>query len=63
MIVLNGAQGLSEVLAQALSQGVAGLHMARSLLSNTGNGNVNGNGTGNGTAETDAHEAATPDHP
>ncbi|HEY2332627.1 MAG TPA: SPFH domain-containing protein, partial [Acidimicrobiales bacterium] len=59
MIVLNGAQGLSEVLAQALSQGVAGLHMARSLLSNTGNGN----GTGNGTAETDAHEAATPDHP
>jgi hypothetical protein len=39
MIVLNGAQGLSEVLAQALSQGVAGLHMARSLLANTGSKN------------------------
>jgi uncharacterized membrane protein YqiK len=39
MIVLNGAQGLSEVLAQALSQGVAGLHMARSLLANTGSAN------------------------
>ena len=30
MIVLNGAQGLSDTLAQALSQGVAGLSMARS---------------------------------
>jgi uncharacterized membrane protein YqiK len=35
MIVLNGAQGLSETLAQALSQGVAGLQLARSLLSGT----------------------------
>jgi uncharacterized membrane protein YqiK len=32
MIVLNGAQGVSEMLAQALSQGVTGLKMARSLL-------------------------------
>src|SRR5829696_9090597 len=32
MIVLNGAQGLSEVLAQALSQGVTGLKLARGLL-------------------------------
>ena len=32
MIVLNGAQGLSDTLAQALSQGVAGLSMARNLL-------------------------------
>src|SRR5947208_592256 len=32
MIVLNGAQGLSETLAQALSQGVAGLQMARKVL-------------------------------
>ena len=32
MIVLNGAQGLSEALAQALSQGVAGLQLARNLL-------------------------------
>ncbi|HEV7535256.1 MAG TPA: SPFH domain-containing protein [Acidimicrobiia bacterium] len=35
MIVLNGAQGLSEALASALSSGVAGLQMARSLLSHT----------------------------
>jgi flotillin len=33
MIVMNGAQGLSEALAQALSQGVAGLALARNLLS------------------------------
>lgn len=32
MVVLNGAEGVSEMLAQALSQGVAGLQMARSLL-------------------------------
>ncbi len=32
LIVLNGAQGLSEVLAQALSQGVAGLQLARGVL-------------------------------
>jgi uncharacterized membrane protein YqiK len=36
MIVLNGAQGLSEALAQALSQGVAGLQMARNLLGGAG---------------------------
>jgi uncharacterized membrane protein YqiK len=39
MIVLNGAQGVSEMLAQALSQGVAGLQMARSLLGGGNNGN------------------------
>jgi uncharacterized membrane protein YqiK len=39
MIVLNGAQGLSEALASALSSGVAGLQMARSILGqNSGNG-------------------------
>ncbi|HUR23288.1 MAG TPA: SPFH domain-containing protein [Acidimicrobiales bacterium] len=43
MIVLNGAAGLSEALAQALSQGVAGLQLARNLLAGstkpaTGNG-------------------------
>src|SRR5215469_11689523 len=32
LIVLNGAQGISDTLAQALSQGVAGLHLARKLL-------------------------------
>ena len=49
MIVLNGAQGLSDVLAQALSQGVTGLQMARSLLAG-----VNGS-TADGSDE--------PDHP
>lgn len=37
MIVLNGATGLSEALAQALSQGTTGLQLARNLLSG-GNG-------------------------
>lgn len=32
LVVLNGAEGLSATLAQALSQGVAGLGMARKLL-------------------------------
>src|SRR5215472_193727 len=32
LIVLNGAQGISDALAQALSQGVAGLQLARRLL-------------------------------
>jgi uncharacterized membrane protein YqiK len=43
MIVMNGAQGLSEALAQALSQGVAGLQLARNLLSGA-NGEKEGNG-------------------
>ncbi|HZA81952.1 MAG TPA: SPFH domain-containing protein, partial [Actinomycetes bacterium] len=42
MIVLNGAQGLSEALAQALSQGVAGLQLARNLLAGAGAGNGKG---------------------
>jgi uncharacterized membrane protein YqiK len=33
MIVLNGAQGISDLLAQTLSQGTAGLALARKLLS------------------------------
>jgi uncharacterized membrane protein YqiK len=41
MIVLNGAQGLSEALAAALSQGVAGLQLARNLLAG-GNGTTTG---------------------
>lgn len=32
LIVLNGASGLSDALAQALSQGVTGLQMARKIL-------------------------------
>ena len=34
MIVVNGAEGVSEMLASALSQGVAGLKLARGLLGN-----------------------------
>jgi len=48
MIVLNGAQGLSEALAQALSQGVAGLQLARGILGGKGNGSVETNGTAKG---------------
>jgi len=36
MVVLNGAQGVSEVLAQALTQGAAGLQLARGLLARNG---------------------------
>lgn len=36
LIVLNGAQGVSDALAQALSQGVAGLQLARRLLAEPG---------------------------
>jgi flotillin len=52
MIVMNGAQGLSEALAQALSQGVAGLALARNLLSGSnhdedgGGAHRSGNGAG-----------------
>ena len=59
LIVLNGAQGLSEVLAQALSQGVAGLRLARNLLSGDEIGN--GHGAGNGEAKTpEAASGAAP---
>jgi flotillin len=34
LIVLNGAEGLSEVMAQALSQGATGLKLAKELLAN-----------------------------
>src|SRR4051812_8791603 len=50
MILLNGATGMTEVLAQALSQGVTGLQMARNLLAGS-------NGT-NGTAPNGAQDAA-----
>src|SRR5207248_9142541 len=39
LIVLNGAQGLSETLAQALSQGATGLDLARQLLAGEDGGN------------------------
>jgi uncharacterized membrane protein YqiK len=61
MIVLNGAQGLSDALAQAMSQGVAGLQLARNLLGKGNHGAnaaaPNANGAGAGTVP------AVPDHP
>ncbi|HEU0131535.1 MAG TPA: SPFH domain-containing protein [Mycobacteriales bacterium] len=45
MIVLNGAEGMSQALAQALSQGVAGLQLARSVLGGRGTGNGDANGS------------------
>ncbi len=47
MILLNGAQGLSDVLAQALSQGVTGLSMARNLLA----GNSASSNSSNGASD------------
>jgi uncharacterized membrane protein YqiK len=44
LIVLNGAAGLSETLAQALSQGAAGLAMARKLLSSGAGGSSEATG-------------------
>jgi uncharacterized membrane protein YqiK len=43
MILLNGAQGISDVLAQALSQGATGLALARNLLSGASKGVTGGN--------------------
>jgi uncharacterized membrane protein YqiK len=39
IILLNGAEGLSQILAQTLSQGVAGLQLARNLLSSRNGSN------------------------
>src|SRR5215216_4812490 len=54
LIVLNGAQGLSETLAQALSQGVAGLQLARNLLA--GPNGKNGSSKSGDGSETAAVE-------
>ncbi len=52
MIVLNGAQGLSEALAQALSQGVAGLQLARNLLAGPSGANSGGPNGGKPAGDT-----------
>ncbi len=45
MIVLNGAQGIGEIVGQALSQGAAGLQLVRGLMRNlSGNGDARANG-------------------
>ena len=49
LIVLNGATGLTEMLGQALSQGAAGMQLARNLLSRQG-GDEGGNGDGKAAA-------------
>jgi len=53
--VLNGAKGLSETLAQALSQGATGLDLARQLLAGK-NGSRK-----NGAAHTDTEPLAATD--
>jgi len=55
MILLNGAQGLSDVLAQALSQGVTGLQMARNMLA--GSNGTTANAASAGSAIGSAPEA------
>src|SRR5437762_12715054 len=52
LIVLNRATGLSDALAQALSQGVTGLQMARQLLSGAASGG-NGKQAENGKSASD----------
>ncbi|GAA4590029.1 flotillin family protein [Planotetraspora phitsanulokensis] len=42
MVVLNGAQGIEEMLAKALTLGGTGLGLARSLLAKGGSASVNG---------------------
>ena len=57
LVVLNGAQGLSDALAQALSQGVAGLQMARNLLSGAAGNSSNGSGNAESSEQTKAVES------
>jgi uncharacterized membrane protein YqiK len=58
MILLNGAQGLSDVLAQAMSQGVTGLQLARNLLAGS-----NGNGVGSHANGAEANKASSSSPP
>ncbi|MGI8757409.1 MAG: SPFH domain-containing protein [Acidimicrobiales bacterium] len=58
MILLNGAQGLSDVLAQALSQGVTGLQMARNMLAGSNGITHGGSGTGSANGSSDNGAAA-----
>ncbi|ONH22767.1 flotillin [Pseudofrankia asymbiotica] len=58
LIVLNGATGLSEALAQALSQGTSAFQMARTMLG--GNGNGNGGTPGHATSTSPESTAPPP---
>ncbi|MEP7104857.1 MAG: SPFH domain-containing protein [Chloroflexota bacterium] len=58
LIVLNGAEGISETLAQAVSQGAAGLQLARQLLARPGEAAAaDSNGNGNGRRKAAAKPA------
>lgn len=63
LIVLNGAQGLSEVLATAMSQGISGLQLAREILaggSKKGSDDPHQNGDGRVAAGDRWSSAARP---
>jgi|tagenome__1003787_1003787.scaffolds.fasta_scaffold20980429_4 flotillin len=57
--VLNGAQGITEIMAQVLMQGGQGLQIVRQMLSSTLEATAT-NGSGNGQAPAPAHEPAAP---
>jgi flotillin len=58
LIVLNGAEGISQTLAQAVSQGAAGLQLARKLLARPDEAAAtHGNGTGTGKRKASAKRA------
>jgi hypothetical protein len=51
MVLLNGADGMSDMFAKALTMGGTGLGLARQLLSSMNQDGTAGNGTGsNGAA-------------
>ena len=52
MIVLNGASGVGEILAQVLSQGAAGLAMARKVLGKSAGVDASANGASAAAGET-----------
>src|SRR5215469_2565193 len=56
LIVLNGAQGISDALAQALSQGIAGLQLARRLLTDSGAASPGGSPNGSSTRDATVRE-------
>jgi uncharacterized membrane protein YqiK len=57
LIVLNGAQGISDALAQALSQGVTGLQLARRLLADPSVTSANGSATARAAATREGEKA------
>jgi uncharacterized membrane protein YqiK len=60
MIVLNGATGIGEILAQVMGQGASGLKFARSVLSASASENAPRGPAANGAAPPAAPEAIAP---